>query len=515
MITDEMRIVCARRDASVLLRLLERTVGVQRRELMADMVLRWMLTTSPGYLTSDILENAYLELAKKIHATEASEFVPKTCLFVMSQAYISGGHTRWIEQWIDCERTRTYSLVFTRPVVNELPGKLLRLILERGGRVMCLPDSDRLTKALKLREIASKFESIIASPHQDDEIPLLAFGTVDFKRPIAFMNHANHMFWIGMSIADRIIDCGDWQQRMSLQYRGADETYNLPWMKYESVQDSVVSAVDRIAARKKLSIEESQFVVLTAAPSYKFRRVNGQDFTDVIKSTLDQCPRVMYYIVGMNTEERPDWEKLAESYGGRIRIHPAVPLDELKLYCAAADLYIDSFPFTSGGTVAVARMCGCPALTICKEFNYPSWMKCSDVDQLQSRIAELYNSPSALSSFAKKTNEFESELKKKSTRAYCQPILTEFINDLGTMKHSLRVFHPVVPDVSTNDYTILATRQDIHINRRLKRAIKVLSFGPESCGIFFWHIFNKLVVVCGIMRVLSGRIKSIIWSSRV
>lgn len=40
----------------------------------------------------------------------------------------------------------------------------------------------------------------------DDPTAVVAFGIEKFERPVIFYNHSAHLFWIGKSIADIVLD---------------------------------------------------------------------------------------------------------------------------------------------------------------------------------------------------------------------------------------------------------------------------------------------------------------------
>ena len=63
---------------------------------------------------------------------------------------------------------------------------------EKSGKVYNL-DSHPAAKINQIRKIASGFEKIILHIHSDDLVTFIAFATNDFKRPVLFFNHLDHL----------------------------------------------------------------------------------------------------------------------------------------------------------------------------------------------------------------------------------------------------------------------------------------------------------------------------------
>ena len=118
-----------------------------------------------------------------------------------------GGHTRVVEKWINlapCYQKHSVALLDQE---GEIPQKLKDNIKNKNGELYIFnKDDDIFQKAIKLRELASKFEYVVLNIHMDDPTALVAFGSEEFSRPILFFNHADHLFWVGKSISDIILD---------------------------------------------------------------------------------------------------------------------------------------------------------------------------------------------------------------------------------------------------------------------------------------------------------------------
>jgi hypothetical protein len=83
------------------------------------------------------------------------------------------------------------------------------------------------------------------------------------------MNHGDHGFWLGASIADLVIDLRKSGQELTLKRRGARASYILPI----PLQDKKV--FNRTQIRQKFGIQDNEIVLLTIASHIKFRSTNN------------------------------------------------------------------------------------------------------------------------------------------------------------------------------------------------------------------------------------------------
>ena len=161
-----------------------------------------------GIWTSSYIEKFYTDYAQTLDIENYNvEFKPNSFLHVLTTGNVTGGHTRVVERWIsNAPDNQIHSVVFLNPNKDNL-STLKRNTEEKNGECIYFDKSLSIEqKALKLRELGLKYEYIILHTHMEDVIPTIAFGTSKFTRPVLLYNHASHMFWIGKSIADLVLD---------------------------------------------------------------------------------------------------------------------------------------------------------------------------------------------------------------------------------------------------------------------------------------------------------------------
>jgi hypothetical protein len=118
-----------------------------------------------------------------------------------------GGHTRMIRRWIerDAEAARhSIALIRQRKAV---PPDVSRAVLAAGGRIFRLGTrrAGLLDLARELRAVAAGVDLVVLHVAPQDVVPLLAFSGLAERPPIALLDHADHLFWTGVSIADAVI----------------------------------------------------------------------------------------------------------------------------------------------------------------------------------------------------------------------------------------------------------------------------------------------------------------------
>lgn len=309
-------------------------------------VLAW--NSHAGTYCSPSLENVLLQVAHDIDRVPFSlnkklpdgRISQKRILHVLSTALPTGGHTRVVERWIRNTRDEaTHSVVITGNG-DYTPPWLWAAAESSGGGLLRLdePFFSLLQKAKALRDMAREWADLIVL-HTDpnDPLPILAFG-VDSTPPVVLFNHADHVFWLGASVADVIADLRPAGQALTKSRRGGKTSVLLP---IPLVQPSF--AGDRTAARKKLGLSDTTTVLLTIASSYKYAPLGGFDFLELHGRVLERQPDTVLLAVGPSDSGR--WAEFRTSSSGRIRAFGEQT--DLSVFHAAADIYLDSFPFAS------------------------------------------------------------------------------------------------------------------------------------------------------------------------
>ena len=241
--------------------------------------------------SSPAIEQILLRISEGIKCSISAKETNKTSyLHVMTKAYKVGGHTRVIERWIEWgDQSEIHSVLTTEMSIERWPERLKLAVAKKSGQTYSLAsEASFVGKACKLRQIASQYSVIILHTHMHDISPVLAFGTPEFKRPVLLYNHADHRFWLGLSIADRILETRSWGKKVTSIKRGVQcsEILGIP-------VDSNIKFLKRtkeqiIQARKKLNLPLDVKIIFSCGGTDKYKGESEQSFLRVIDALLTE-----------------------------------------------------------------------------------------------------------------------------------------------------------------------------------------------------------------------------------
>lgn len=317
----------------------------------------------PGVYFSKRLEEILLRCAKKLSSkvTVVANNLPqrdsnskkRNVLHVLSQGYETGGHTRLIYQWCRKDNSSTHSVVSL--LSENSPDWLIAVARENGGWYCTLEQADLglCARAKILRDMAYSWaDLVVLHTHPFDPIATISFG-VDGGPPVLLLNHADHTFWLGVSVADMVVNLRPSGSRTTLQKRGTKRATSLPIpMSLPVIRDTKESA------REKLGISNNSVVLLSVASPYKYTSSGECNFKEILCEIINTYPNTIALIVG--PENTGEWKEVSECTKNRIRVLGSQR--ELELYHNAADIYLDSFCLGSITAMLEAGVKGIPAV---------------------------------------------------------------------------------------------------------------------------------------------------------
>ena len=120
-----------------------------------------------GAFSDNEIEELLCNISRKHKKNAIFEYEEKSFLHVMTECDEAGGHTRLVERWVkNSNIDQKHSIALTEQAKNNIPKWLTKAIIKKKGDIFDLSDNTQITnKALKLREIASKYEYIILHIH--------------------------------------------------------------------------------------------------------------------------------------------------------------------------------------------------------------------------------------------------------------------------------------------------------------------------------------------------------------
>jgi len=308
-----------------------------------------------GRLMSAELEGLLVKLATRIALPKrGTSSAQRRWLHVFSEVFSIGGHSALAARWIALDSGKDrHSLVTTFQEATDVPRAMYEAIMSKGGTIHTLGGVKSLNeRARRLREIAwQEADVVVLHIHMWDVVPVIAFG-VPGGPPVLLLNHADHTFWVGSTVADSIINLRRSGQDVAEKWRGVDRHAYLPIpLPVPSDHDPHLGRSIRI----ELGIPEQAPVFLTVGSYFKYLAIGEINFVDTACRLLKKVPDAYLIAVGP-TADHPDWQAARDVTGGRLMA--VGPKHDLAGYFAAADVYIEGFPFGSLTALLEAGLAG-------------------------------------------------------------------------------------------------------------------------------------------------------------
>lgn len=321
-----------------------------------------------GFYRSEPSERILIEIARRTLAAKPEAARPARTkigrvLHVATVLNEVGGLTRMMRRWIAADEGRHHSLALLRHP-GEPPPSVRQAVEARGGHIHVISATrgGPVEWASALRKLSLDFDLIVLHVSNEDPTPGIAFADERNRPPVVLVNHADHAFWVGLSVCDLIASSRLSGERLVVERRGipAERHAILP------IQiDPPMRKHSRAEARQRLGLPADGPLLVSVARGVKYRTMGGVSFADMHVEALMARHDARLLVVGPG--EPADWQEAIAATGGRIIGRPETP--DPSLAFEAADIYLDSYPFVSITSMLEAGGLGAPCVTL---FPYPS-----------------------------------------------------------------------------------------------------------------------------------------------
>lgn len=335
----------------------------ERAAVFSSMAAQAAAHRHAGIFFSKRLESILNDIAGKLEDKTSLRRGPaspgriRRVLHVASHLVEIGGHTKLLASWIGADKNRAHSLALTRHR-GPVPAFVEAEVRGAGGAIYRVNSTPGrfLAWARRLRSIASDFDLVVLHTHNEDVVPLLAFGGSVARPPVALLNHSDHMFWLGTSISDIVVNLRAAAETISIERRAVAKSRS-------TLVPTLVGAIERAKSRRDaklaLGLDPGRIILFSAAREPKYRTVHGVTFADTHVALLKRFPQATLIVLGAG--EPKDWKPAQDAVPGQIV--PMKGRSDPRTFFEAADVYVDSFPFVSSTSMMEAAGYGLPLVS--------------------------------------------------------------------------------------------------------------------------------------------------------
>jgi len=393
-----------------------------------------------GELSSAELEAELLHAAQQlpVPSRKSAAAGRPRWLHVMSEAYATLGHTNLCRRWIQFDPTVTHDVLLLNQR-SETPANLEAAVQQAGGRCVVLDAAaPPMERAAALRQYAwENADVVVLHTHPDEVAATVAFGVAGGP-PVVFMNHADHVFWVGCSVADLVLEIRMSGHLWTKQHRGVAGSEILP-IPLVAAGGHAPDLPERKALRRSLGIPDEAVVLLTVGSPAKYAPMPGLDFVAAAREILQANPGT--YLVAVGPRDIGDWAAAKLATNGRVL---AVGYQrETTRFCNAADLYIEGFPLGSLTALLEAGEAGLPCVLapgvppfICDSLSLAACPQGTDVPDYVQKVTGLIRAAAARAASGR-------ELQQTIRSQHCG---AGWLARLEEIKRLIPVRHQVSPD---------------------------------------------------------------------
>lgn len=336
--------------------------GVALVQVCADFASR----NHSGIFASSRLENCLKKLSANIQPSmEAATPVEGTAVdsskhivHIMTESHPVGGSSRLVWRWINNDRANTHSVILTAQGLSGVPDLLQTAVTESGGSLHNVGKvtASKMQCASEIRAIAEHACVVVLHIHPHDPLALVALSQWQDRPLILMMNHADHLFWLGASVADHYISFRHSGYDLSLKRRGIsiDMCSVIP-IPIEPIEPNLTKQ----ECKAQLGVAGDDILCVTIGFSYKFHSTDANThFVDAILPVFEKHGNAHLAAVGPAREGK--WSYAHSVSNGRIQAMGECA--DTNVYLNAGDVFLMPIPLHSCTAALEAGNSGMPVL---------------------------------------------------------------------------------------------------------------------------------------------------------
>lgn len=292
-----------------------------------------------GYYKSEELEILLSKIQKKILPRSLHQ--KKTVrtgkvLHICSEIHDSGGHSKLLYNWIKNDSSKKHSILSTR-LSKEHIETVSRVYMEDISELehLSIKSASRLESVNLLNQLPlNDYDVILLHIHPDETITNIVLSQQHITTPVWIINHADHVFWLGTSIADKVIQIRESNIALDVQRRGisAERQIFLP-----------IPVENILHAHEEKKDFEHQINILSTGTAYKYNPNEKYNFLREAYKAVEENSNIIFNIVGIEHDSEYAKKYLHE----RIVLHGIISPLKLSHIEQRSHIYVESFPMAS------------------------------------------------------------------------------------------------------------------------------------------------------------------------
>lgn len=299
-----------------------------------------------GIYNLNSLERAVIEdVARDYTPQIGSQYKKKkNNVFVITIGYMSGGHTRLMENLANMLDNKC-DLIITGNASVTLKKRLEKYFNE----IFEIPvyNDTNINELYKLSANLERYENIILNIHPDDIASVIAAGLAkkNINTYVHFVNHADHVFSFGPTVADVWYQISQFGAKLDQlrELSGKTTFLGIP-----------IAINDDHLSNNMISTNDEVKCIITAGSANKYKPHKGYSLIKKIPEIFYQFPEASIIVVGTNILFCYWWWGTFLKFRKRIKFYKALNHSEYLLLMQNADIYLDSYPIP-GGTAFVEQ----------------------------------------------------------------------------------------------------------------------------------------------------------------
>jgi hypothetical protein len=360
-----------------------------------------------GQITGSMsLDRICIDLSKKLPAIEVKGKA-KPFVFVVSEIYQTGGHTRVLESIIESLGPKN-CLVLSTNLYNRQTLATLNWFTQRTGADLLICEAaDILDKSAWIRATITKddISNIYIVSHHDDVAAIAACYTPECLERTLYLHHADHQLAFGATIQDwRHVDFGVQVFDYCRRELGIN---NEIWHMAVPDKGAVDLVYQPVTARRSV----------TCGSQTKFVWAGRLRFSDVIMAVIASTGGTHVHVGTLPENELAELTRKLQQAGlssDRFKHVQFTPNLAQFIIDNRISLYIGSFPVAGGRATIEALSVGVPILAHQNDYSRllsacdtmfdgaPFW---STIEELKDALESLLEDPDALVELGKRGRE--------------------------------------------------------------------------------------------------------------